>query len=142
MHSFTTTRFGWEYTLALVSVLTGSHTFAAETATSYSLQVRPSICVSYNSDEPCTMDLRLSWQGPASPEICLQELLRDPLLQCWQNSNSGSLELNFANTGDVQYQLQHGNVASAAPLAEAGVKVINRDLRNSRKRRRHVWSIL
>lgn len=142
MQAMTTTRFGWECALVLASALTGSRAFAAEPDATYSLEVRPSICVSYNSDEPCTMALRVSWQGPTSPEVCLQELMRDPLLQCWQNSNSGSLELNFANTSDVQYQLQQGSAVTTGPLAEADVKVINRDLRNSRKRRRHVWSIL
>ena len=106
----------------------------------YVLRVRPSICVSYNSDEPCRMALQLSWQGPARAELCLRELLRDPLLQCWQNSQAGSMDIEFANTVDVSYQLEDGVTNGA--LADSSVKVINRDLRTSRKRRRHVWSIL
>jgi hypothetical protein len=106
----------------------------------YSLRVRPSICVSYNSDEPCRMDLRVSWEGPARAELCLRELMRDPLLQCWQNAGSGSVDIEFGNNADVLYQLQDS--ASQDALAESPVTVINRDLRNSRKRRRHVWSIL
>jgi hypothetical protein len=118
-----------------------SASYAAENAeTGYVLEVQPSICVSYNSEEPCTMEMQVSWQGPGAPEICLRELLRDPLLQCWQNTGTGSTELTFINAEDAQYQLQHG--ASDSALVTADVKVINRDLRNSRKRRRHVWSIL
>ncbi|MES2603689.1 MAG: DUF3019 domain-containing protein [Pseudomonadota bacterium] len=133
----------WQCSWLLVGVLASNAVHAADGASAaYSLQVRPSICVSYNSDEPCTMALRVSWQGPPSAEVCLHELMRDPLLQCWQNSANGNLELNFANSGDVQYQLQQGNAVPANPVAVADVKVINRDLRNSRKRRRHVWSIL
>lgn len=135
---------GWQFSFVLAGSLMSGMVLAADSSTAgaYSMQVRPSICVSYNSDEPCTMALRVSWQGPSAAEVCLHELMRDPLLQCWQNSNNGNLDLNFANTGDVQYQLQQGSVATANPVAAADVKVINRDLRNSRKRRRHVWSIL
>lgn len=135
-------------TSLLLAVLCGSVLLAATTplkaaeagADGYVLRVRPSICVSYNSDEPCRMALQVSWEGPARPELCLRELLRDPLLQCWQNTQSGSMDVEFANTVDVSYQLEDGVTSGA--LAESSVKVINRDLRTSRKRRRHVWSIL
>jgi hypothetical protein len=113
---------------------------ADDSATDYVLAVQPSICVSYNSEEPCTMSMQVSWRGPGTAEICLRELLRDPTLQCWQNATNGSIELSFVNAEDVQYQLHDS--ASDGPVAVADVKVINRDLRNSRKRRRHVWSIL
>lgn len=114
---------------------------AADTSDSaYSLRVRPSICVSYNGDEPCRMDLQVSWEGPVRAELCLRELLRDPLLQCWKNAARGSVDIEFANSSDVLYQLQDSITQGA--LAESPVTVINRDLRNSRKRRRHVWSIL
>lgn len=112
---------------------------AENSGTGYVLEVQPSICVSYNSEEPCTMAMQVSWQGPGAPEVCLRELMSDPLLQCWQNSSAGHTELSFSNEADAQYQLQDG---AAIPLVIADVKVINRDLRNSRKRRRHVWSIL
>lgn len=115
--------------------------YAADTtATGYVLEVQPSICVSYDSEEPCMMSMQVSWQGSGAAEVCLRELLRDPMLQCWQNATNGSIELSFVNAEDVQYQLQ--DAESDSPLAVADVKVINRDLRNSRKRRRHVWSIL
>lgn len=113
---------------------------AEDNTTGYVLEVQPSICVSYNADEPCTMAMQVSWQGPEAPEVCLRELLRDPLLECWRNASAGNTELTFVNAADVQYLLQDS--ASNNSLAVTDVKVINRDLRNSRKRRRHVWSIL
>ena len=86
------------------------------------------------------MDLQVNWEGPARGELCLRELMRDPLLQCWLNTESGNVDIKFADTVDVLYQLQDS--ATQGALAETPVTVINRDLRNSRKRRRHVWSIL
>jgi hypothetical protein len=111
----------------------------------YTLEANPSVCISYDREQPCIMPLRLRWQGPASNELCLQELLHEPLkkapfLQCWQQQQRGEMDLQFSNTTDVDYQLQEQTADTT--VAATSVKVINRDLRNSRKRRRHVWSIL
>ena len=111
-----------------------------ERAPGYTLYVRPSICVSYNSDEPCSMSMQVSWEGEATADVCLREGMLTPMLHCWENSTSGSVAIAYANTVDVRYQLVEET--SLGVLAEAEVKVINRDLRDSRKRRRHVWSIL
>lgn len=106
----------------------------------YSLSVRPSICVSYNSDEPCTMSVEAEWQGNAPADICLREGQIVAPLHCWKDSASGSVELEYSSSVDGLYQLIEE--ASPGVLAETEIKVINRDLRSSRKRRRHVWSIL
>jgi hypothetical protein len=111
-----------------------------EAAPGYKLSVRPSICVSYDSEAPCEMSMQVSWEGEAAADVCLRDAMLTPMLQCWQNSNSGSTTIAYANTVDVRYQLVEET--SLGVLAEADVKVINRDLRDSRKRRRHVWSIL
>ncbi len=124
---------------ALLLSLTGGMALAANADPAFTLQAKPSICVSYNNDEPCTMALELSWKGPLKPELCVHELMRSPALQCWQNSVVGSLTLNFANTADVHYLLDEA--ATNFNLATTTVKVINRDLRSSRTRRRHIWSI-
>jgi hypothetical protein len=111
-----------------------------EPAPGYKLSVRPSICVSYDSAEPCLMSMQVSWEGEAVADVCLRDALLTPMLHCWENSDRGSVAIDYANTEDVRYQLVEES--SLGVLAEAEVKVINRDLRDSRKRRRHVWSIL
>ena len=109
-------------------------------APAYRLFVRPSICVSYDSSAPCTMSMQVSWEGEAPADVCLRDAVAPPMLHCWQDTNRGSVAIDYANTVDVRYQLVEES--SQGVLAEAEVKVINRDLRDSRKRRRHVWSIL
>jgi hypothetical protein len=109
-------------------------------APAYKLLVRPSICVSYDSAAPCTMSMQVSWEGDAPADVCLRDAVATPMLHCWQDTRSGSVAVDYANTVDVRYQLVEET--SLGVLAEAEVKVINRDLRDSRKRRRHVWSIL
>lgn len=114
---------------------------ASETAPpAFRLMVRPSICVSYDSEQPCRMSMQVSWEGESIADVCLRDAMEEPMLYCWQNSREGTATIDYANTGDVLYQLVEE--ASLGVLAEAEIKVINRDLRDSRKRRRHVWSIL
>jgi hypothetical protein len=114
---------------------------AGETsAPRYRLHVRPSICVSYDSAEPCTMAMEVSWEGEGMTNVCLRDEMLTPVLYCWKNASAGTIAVDYANTTDVMYQLIEETTLGV--LAEAEVKVINRDLRSSRKRRRHVWSIL
>jgi hypothetical protein len=111
-----------------------------ELAPTYKLSVRPSICVSYDSAAPCMMSMQVTWEGEASADVCLRDAVATPMLHCWENSTRGSVAIDYSNTVDMRYQLVEES--SLGVLAEAEVKVINRDLRDSRKRRRHVWSIL
>jgi hypothetical protein len=122
----------------LLSVRAGQA--SEEVPPEYKLSVRPSICVSYDSEVPCTMSMQVSWEGAALANVCLRDALATPMLHCWEDSSRGSVAIDYSNTIDVRYQLVEET--SLGVLAEAEVKVINRDLRDSRKRRRHVWSIL
>ncbi len=106
----------------------------------YRLQVRPSICVSYDSTQPCTMTMEVTWNGEAAADVCLRDAMLTPVLRCWKNAREGNMALDYSNMSDMLYQLVEE--ATQSVLAETRVKVINRDLRSSRKRRRHVWSIL
>ena len=86
------------------------------------------------------MAMEVSWQGGNAADVCLRDAAAAEALQCWEDASRGSMEIVHANENDVLYQLV--DELSQGVLAEAEVKVINRDLRSSRKRRRHVWSIL
>lgn len=112
----------------------------AQAPATYSLQVKPSICVSYDADAPCSMSMQVAWQASVPGDFCLLQVQREEPLACWDHARAGNTEVQYADTSDVQYQLV--DAKSRAVLAEADVVVINRDLRASRKRRRHVWSIL
>jgi Protein of unknown function (DUF3019) len=106
----------------------------------FRLQVRPSICVSYDNETPCRMSMQVSWEATVVSDVCLLQTEQQEPLACWDNASSGATEVQYADTRDVQYVLV--TAISRDVLAEADVVVINRDLRSSRKRRRHVWSIL
>jgi len=106
----------------------------------FELKVRPSICVSYDSASPCVMSMEVSWAGTRMADVCLREETNATPLRCWDDAREGRHEVQYADTTDVHYSLVDANTESV--LAESEVVVINRDLRDSRKRRRHVWSIL
>ncbi len=86
------------------------------------------------------MAMVVSWEGEGMTNVCLRDEVLTPVLHCWRNASEGTVAVDYANTTDVMYQLIEETTLGV--LAEAEVKVINRDLRSSRKRRRHVWSIL
>lgn len=125
--------------LAGLGLVAGPAVLAQDNA-EFQLQVRPSICVSYDNEAPCRMSMQVSWQASVTTDVCLLQADREDALACWDNAREGSTEVQYADTNDVQYRLV--DAKSRAVLAEADVVVINRDLRASRKRRRHVWSIL
>ena len=106
----------------------------------FELKVRPSICVSYDSAAPCVMSMEVTWEGRYLADVCLREAESEVPLRCWDDALEGRHEVQYADTTDVQYWLV--DALSQSVLARTEVVVINRDLRDSRKRRRHVWSIL
>ena len=127
--------------LAFVALLAGSLVQASELAArSFRLTAKPSICVSYDSQIPCEMSMQVHWEASESSSVCLREAGSEPVVHCWEDALRGSIELAYSDTSDVTYQLV--DAAGGELLAEASVVVINRDLHNARKNRRHVWSIL
>jgi len=128
----------WTLALVFLLVLGAQAGFAKEEE--FHLQVRPSICVSYDSSAPCVMSMQLSWEAPRLVSVCLRETEAENPLRCWDEVHAGQHEVQYADTTDAHYLLVDAH--TQAVLAEADVVVINRDLRDSRKRRRHVWSIL
>jgi hypothetical protein len=127
--------------LLLCSSLSAGVSWAQDNADTagYEVRTQPSICVSYDSTQACTMAFTVSWVAPHESAVCLREADEAEPLHCWDPARSGSIELSYSDTQDVTYQLV---ALDGTLLATTEIKVINRDLRSSRSRRRHVWSIL
>ena len=144
------TRFSSGFTtasrLASLALLTlclptdGRRTDAAEPGAGFDLQVKPQVCVTLDADSPCTMQLQVSWSADTASDVCLRLAQTSAMLECWQQASSGSFDMDFARQTDAVFQLLDAD--SEAVLQEAGVSVVSRDLRDTRRRRRHVWSLL
>ena len=113
---------------------------AAANDDNFELRIRPSICVSFDSEAPCSMLLNISWTGGNGEPVCLNTRMEEAWLACWSDAMAGETELPHANSGNVVYQLV--SMQNNRILADAEVQVISRDLRDTRRRHRHVWSIL
>ena len=113
-------------------------TLAAEPQ-SYELSASPLVCVTLGGDTPCEMSLDLAWSAAAADDLCLVLLNTDTVLECWKQARQGRYTLEYSSLEDVALQLVDG---ASQVLDEVEIKVVSRDLRESRRRRRHVWSIL
>lgn len=106
----------------------------------YRLEASPKVCVRLGTEEPCDMTLELHWSGPRSElPVCLRLRGAEEDLRCWQEGNEGRLRLEHSADSDLVLQLVQ---APDTVLEEVEVKVLSRTLKDSRRRRRHVWSIL
>ena len=113
-------------------------TLGAE-AQSYSLTASPLVCVTLGGDTPCEMSLDLAWTAAAADDLCLVLLNTGTVLECWKQARQGRHTLEYTSLQNVALQLID---EEAQVLDEVEIKVVSRDLRESRRRRRHVWSIL
>jgi len=131
-------------TIGLVLILFPALTLARESMAPYSLQATPSICVAREPEDSCNMQLNIQWQGPMADEVCLHLAQNDEPLQCWQRADEGQLMLAFHSAEDVTLQLL--NAADGTVLQQISISVVSRDVRrdvrDTRRRRRHIWSIL
>ena len=124
--------------LAWVVVLAGQG--SAAVPSDYELHVRPRICVLLGGETSCAMQLAVSWSAPAVTDVCLKLAHADSVLQCWQQQRVGTLEIELQRGSNTIVQLL--DASSNLVLSEAEVTIVSRDLRDSRRRRRHVWSII
>lgn len=104
------------------------------------LEVRPRVCVRLASEETCAMHLQIRWQAEHERDVCLRFAGDENSLQCWQAQRQGVWEMSFERDNNTTVQLV--DPVSEAVLLESLIPVISRDLRDTRRRRRHVWSIL
>lgn len=113
---------------------------AATQDVEYELQVKPRVCITLDSNSACAMQLIVSWSAPVSMDICLKLEDDDAMLGCWKQQREGEFELELSRMNNAVVQLL--DPVSNVVLNEAEVTIVSRDLRDSRRRRRHVWSII
>lgn len=137
-------RSGVPFLLVLVLVLLANPLFSASIAANepdeVELRVRPLVCVTLASDSDCEMALRVSWSTPAASDVCVRLEDGETMLRCWQQRRAGEFEMTLQRRDNAIVQLLDSE--TSVVLDQAEVTVVSRDLRDSRRRRRHVWSII
>jgi hypothetical protein len=104
------------------------------------LRVLPKLCVKPMGDRMCAMQMTMTWIAVLEMDVCLKFKEDAELLHCWQAQRQGEISIAVEREGNITVQLL--NHQSREVLIELQINVIERDLRETRRRRRHVWSIL
>jgi len=111
-------------------------TTAEETVT---LRAQPRICVMTPSEQLCSMQMLVSWTAVSDIDVCLKFPEQAEALHCWQAQQQGEFSVSVSREENVSVQLLDAQTNRI--LSEVEIPVIKRDLRDTRRRRRHAWSI-
>lgn len=104
------------------------------------MEVQPNICVSHGEEGPCNMAVSISWNARTPGDVCIKLKSMETALRCWRGASSGMVETEF-NSGENETILLQ-STGDGTVLVEKEITVVSRNLRDTRRRRRHVWSIL
>lgn len=103
------------------------------------LSAQPRLCVIAPGDELCQLQLRLSWTAEQNRDVCLKLAEQTGFLQCWQARRQGDYTVELTRENNISVLLQDAETGQI--LSQIDIPVIKRDLRDTRRRRRHAWSI-
>ncbi|TFH74607.1 DUF3019 domain-containing protein [Gammaproteobacteria bacterium LSUCC0112] len=103
------------------------------------LHAQPRICVVPADKQRCSLQLKVAWTSATPRHVCLQLHGQSATLQCWQAQQSGDFSMMLAQTENILIQLLDAQTLEV--LSDIDIPVIKRDLRDTRRRRRHAWSV-
>lgn len=103
------------------------------------LSAQPRLCVIAPDEELCQLQLQLSWMAEHDRDVCLKLAEQAGFLQCWQARRQGDYTVELSRESNISVLLQDAETGQI--LSQIDIPVIKRDLRDSRRRRRHAWSI-
>ncbi len=128
------------FPMALILLLPMSVVDAAISPEGFEMFVRPRLCVLRPGEALCTMQFSVTWSAPLASDVCVQLVGDAAPLRCWQAQRSGEFAIPIERGNTTLVQLRESS--SDSLLIEEQIPIIKRDLRDTRARRRHAWSIL
>ncbi len=134
------TTVGCAMALSLVLILAGTPLYAASPPSGFAMQVRPRLCVLSPGESVCVMQFSVIWSATTATDVCLTFAGELEALRCWQQEREGEFEMKVERRQSALVQLREAN--SDTLLLEEHIPIISRDMRDTRSRRRHAWSIL
>ena len=123
----------------LLWILTPGSLQAAASGDEVTMEARPRICVTPAGEQACSVQLLVTWTSTTSRNVCLHLHGRSESLQCWEAQQAGTFSTALAQPENILIQLL--DAENLEVLSEIAIPVIKRDLRDTRRRRRHAWSI-
>ncbi|MDO8907991.1 MAG: DUF3019 domain-containing protein [Pseudohongiella sp.] len=127
--------------LLILVLLTGTPASlqAAPNEQGVTLRVQPRICVIPADEQTCSMRILVTWTTANNRDVCLHYAQDTEFLQCWQAQQSGEFSMAVARLENINLHLLDAQTLEV--LSEVEIPVIKRDLRDTRRRRRHAWSV-
>lgn len=104
------------------------------------MEIKPKVCVIPESRSQCEVDAEISWVGKQTANICLLSSEQDAVLQCWNNAIYGSSVESIISSRQVIFHLVPEGKDDV--LAECVMWVVTVPEKRTRRRRRHIWSLL
>ena len=103
-----------------------------------SLKIKPSICVLAAGENLCRETIDVEWQSQERIHACLYHSSGgDNAIDCWQESDSGSLATEIETATDNHFELRSS--LDNTVLAQEILRVM-REQQRLRNRRRNPWS--
>lgn len=94
---------------------------------------KPASCVALHQGRKCYAVVALSWQTLKTGDYCIVEKENGQLLQCWKNSRSGSMSIEFESSTQVEYQLTAADQKQTIAQTSVNVSWVHKS--SPRKRR-------
>ncbi|HBN15289.1 MAG: hypothetical protein CMQ46_11620 [Gammaproteobacteria bacterium] len=123
----------WTWLLLLVSIPDATAEAGA------TLDAQPQLCVIAPGEKLCVAQMHLQWTTARERDVCIGFAHQPDFLQCWVGQQRGDHRVDLAHNDNITVRLH--DAKSGQILAELDIPVIKRDLRDTRRRRRHAWSI-
>jgi hypothetical protein len=123
----------------LLWMLAPALTQATMTDNEVSFHAQPRICVMPAGEQTCSIQLLITWTSVTSRNVCLHFHGHSEHLHCWEAQQAGSFSMALAQTDNIHVQLLDAQTLDVLSTIE--IPVIKRDVRDTRRRRRHAWSV-
>jgi hypothetical protein len=70
------------------------------------LQVKPARCIALHEGQVCYQTLTVVWSADQADNYCLYQQENKSPLQCWENTSSAKISIEFENNNSSKFILQ------------------------------------
>ena len=105
------------------------------------LRVKPSLCLTYSSEEDCSLTVEVIWNNSKASNLCLFNVQEETPIECWENTQNATLTEERIMNEDLVYWLSPPGENTPLVTAKVEMASIVEDERRHRSRR-HIWNLI
>lgn len=103
------------------------------------LDIVPKVCVIGRSNDYCHEAVVVEWRSRAPLNVCLAVDVDHNFAFCWSDVKEGKFEWEQKTQQDITFLMQSPN--GQHTYGSASLSVVKTQNRQTRRRRRHAWSL-